>query len=76
MLISGNDNLSQIKLYLDVAHAFLLSKEDAMSICTHQKEVIEKIWPSVCDEAELNETDRKLLWKRQFLNPFSFEGLE
>lgn len=23
-----------------------------------------------------NETDRKLLWRRQFLNPFAFEGLE
>ena len=42
-------------------------------IIEHQKYIIEKNWTLVCDEAELNQTDRNLFWRRQFLNPFSFE---
>ncbi len=33
------------------------------------------VWSEVCDEADLRETDRSLLWGRQFLNPFTFEDL-
>ncbi len=33
-------------------------------------------WSSVCEEAELTETDRALLWGRQFLNSFAFDDLE
>ncbi|MCF6300889.1 MAG: HipA domain-containing protein, partial [Proteobacteria bacterium] len=76
MLISGDNNLSQIKTCLDAAHYFLLSKGEAKTIVNAQTEAIEINWNVVCDEAKLNETDRKLLWRRQFLNPFAFEGLE
>ncbi len=72
MLISGNNNLSQLKTCLETAHNFLLSKDEAISIFEHQKEAIEKHWDKVCDEASLSEIDRKLLWGRQFLNPFVF----
>ncbi len=75
MLISGNNNLSQLKTCLETAHNFLLSENDARSIFEEQKSVIEEKWNFVCDEARLNEVDRKLLWGRQFLNAFSFEGL-
>jgi serine/threonine-protein kinase HipA len=51
----------------------LLSKEDALSIFEHIEGVIHKYWDEVCEEAQLSEVDRKYLWKRQFLNPFSFE---
>lgn len=71
MLISGNNNLSNIKNCLDTAHNFLLSKDNARAIFEHQKAVIEEHWISVCDEAQLSEVDKRLLWKRQFLNPFS-----
>lgn len=37
---------------------------------------IEKKWKTVCEEAELSQVDRNLLWKRQFLNPFSLEGVK
>src|SRR5690606_11844979 len=73
MLISGNKNLSQLKNCLETAHNFLLSQEDARRIFSKQKEVIENNWTAVCDEAELSPVDRALLWKRQFLNPFSVE---
>jgi len=74
MLIAGNNNLSQIKTCLETAHHFFLSKEDALAIFEKQKQVIETHWDSVCDEAHLREVDKKMLWGRQFLNPFSIES--
>ena len=71
MLISGNNNLSQLKTCLETAHNFQLSKDDALLIFEKQKSVIEEKWNFVCDEAKLSEIDRKLLWGRQFLNAFS-----
>jgi serine/threonine-protein kinase HipA len=73
MKISGENNLSQLKSCLEAAHHFLLSNEDALSISERIESVIRKYWDSVCEEAQLSEIDKKRLWKRQFLNPFSFE---
>ncbi len=73
MLIHGNDNLSQLKTCLETAHNFLLSEKNARIIFEKQKEIIETNWDKVCDEAQLNEIDRKLFWERQFLNPYSIE---
>lgn len=74
MLISGSNNLSQIKTCLKTAHNFLLSEDEAHAIFDKQKTTIEENWGSVCEEAQLSEVDRKLLWGRQFLNPFSVES--
>ncbi len=71
MLISGNNNLSQLKTCLEAAKHFLLSEEDARAIFAHLIGAIEQHWQAVCDEAELSEVDRSLLWGRQFLNPYS-----
>ena len=73
MLISGNNNLSQLKACLETAHNFLLSKEEAREIFGNLTAAIEQHWEAVCEEAELNEVDKKLLWRRQFLNPYSTE---
>lgn len=35
---------------------------------------IRREWQTVCDEAALSTVDRDLFWRRQFLNPFAFEG--
>ncbi len=74
MLISGNNNLSQLKSCLATAHNFLLSEAKARSIFEKLITAIEQNWNDVCKEAELNEVDKKLLWGRQFLNPFSTEA--
>lgn len=71
MLIHGGDRSSQIATCIAAAPSFLLGTEDAMAIVNHQIGVIEKEWPSVCDEANLSEMDRALFWRRQFLNPFA-----
>ena len=74
MLIKGNENLSQIALCLAAAPSFLLSAQDAIALAEHQVRVIQSRWDAVCAEADLSEIDRSLLWRRQFLNPFAFEG--
>ncbi len=71
MLIHGADNLSRFKTCLAVAHHFLLAEEEARAIFEKQKALIKSNWDSVCDEAMLNETDRKFFLGRQFLNPYS-----
>jgi serine/threonine-protein kinase HipA len=73
MLIFGENRLSQIKTCLAAAPGFLLSDDDAKSIFEKQRETIEAHWDAICAEAELSAVDKKLFWKRQFLNPFAFE---
>ncbi len=73
MLISGNNRLSKLKSCLEAAPHFLLSEDEAKAILDWQREAIETNWNAVCDEANLSEIDRKLFWKRQFLNPSVFE---
>jgi serine/threonine-protein kinase HipA len=71
MLISGNNNLSQLKTCLETAHNFLLTEKDAEAIFEKLISFIEQHWDSVCEEAELSEVDKNLLWGGQFLNPYS-----
>lgn len=71
MRIYGENNLSRLTSCLKTAHNFLLTKEEAHCIFQHQTNMIERHWEIVCKEAQLNEVDQKLLWKRQFLNPYS-----
>ena len=73
MLISGDNNMSQLKTCLETAHNFFLSEEEARETFGNLTAAIEQHWDAVCEEAELNEVDKKLLWRRQFLNPFSVE---
>ncbi len=73
MLICGNNNLSQLEVCLEAAHHFLLSENDARATFASLTETIVQQWDTVCDEAELSEVDRRLLWRRQFLNPFSVQ---
>jgi len=73
MRISGDNNLSQLKTCLAAAHNFLLSEKEARETFGNLTAAIEDHWDAVCEEARLNDVDKKLLWQRQFLNPYSFE---
>ncbi|MEJ2611071.1 MAG: type II toxin-antitoxin system HipA family toxin [Candidatus Thiodiazotropha sp.] len=73
MLISGNNRLSKLKFCLDAEPHFQLSESKAKAILEKQREAIEENWDKVCDEANLSTVDRKLFWKRLFLNSFAFE---
>jgi serine/threonine-protein kinase HipA len=72
MLIHDSNRMSQLSVSLAAAPNFLLDVETAKSIIKHQVQIIRSFWTSICDEAELTEADRQLLWHRQFLNPFAF----
>ena len=74
MLIEGENRMSRIMSCVNGAAAFQLDSNGAMNIARAQIKVILQNWQSVCDEAHLSEVDRGLLWRRQFLNPFAFEG--
>lgn len=75
MLIDGGHRESQLVLCVQAAATFHLAKDEAMAIIQHQKEVIEKEWDAVCDEAQLTMVDKNIFWRRQFFNPYIFEGL-
>ena len=72
MLISGNNRMSRVISCIEASPNFLLSTDEAKNIVEQQKQAIKENWNSVCDEANLSEIDRKLLWGRQFLNPYVF----
>jgi serine/threonine-protein kinase HipA len=72
MRIMGQHNVSQIALCLKAAHLFLVNDADAAAIARHQIAIIKARWSALCDEANLTEVDRNLLWRRQFLNPYAF----
>jgi serine/threonine-protein kinase HipA len=76
MLISDDNRMSRISTCLSAAHHFLLSEKNAAAIVEHQISAIGENWKAVCDEVGLTETDRTLLWGRQFLNIFAFEDLK
>lgn len=73
MLISGNQRMSQLKNCLAACRYFLLSEDEAKIIIERQVSIIEQHWNDVCAEAQLSEVDKKLFWRRQFLNAYAFE---
>ena len=75
MQIHGRERRSQLSLCLAAANKFLLSDARALAIIRDQISVIAANWQVACDEAQVSETDRRLLWRRQFLNDLAFEGL-
>lgn len=73
MLILGNNRMSQLSVCMNAAQNFLLSRNEAKEIFAHQIQTITQNWQDVCEEAMLIEVDKRLMWRRQFLNPFSIE---
>ena len=76
MQIHGRERHSRLSLCLASANKFLLTEERALAIMKQQVAIIGSNWELVCDEAELDDADRRLLWRRQFLNDLAFERLE
>jgi len=74
MEINGRDRMSRLTTCLAAAPHFLVSEEKACSIINTQIQIIRENWDEICDEAELNEIDRALLWNRQFLNAYALAG--
>jgi serine/threonine-protein kinase HipA len=75
MEIIDGDRMSRLSTCLKATGQFQLSQKEGRDIIEHLIGVIKENWDRVCDEAELNETDRTLFWGRQFLNPYAFYDL-
>ena len=75
MLILGHVNASQLRHCLDAASCFLLSAVDAQAIVRGLADAIRTHWDPVCDDAQLNAGERKILWNGAFFKPYAFEGL-
>ena len=76
MQIHGRERRSQLSLCLAAANKFLLTDERALAVMRDRIAVIAGNRDATCDEAQLGDADRQLLWRRQFLNDLAFEGLE
>jgi len=74
MLITGDERLSRIAVWLKAAPSFLLSEQQAIALAKQQIIAIRDRWTDICAEAKLTQVDREYLWRRQFFNPFAFEG--
>lgn len=75
-MLMGRERRSQLMHGLAVAKDFHLSEEEARAIVAKQVQIIDEAWGPLCKEANLSETDQKVLWRRQFLNELAFEGVE
>ena len=76
MRIRGTERRSQLSLCLAAAKNFHLNETDALTMIKGQIDVICRHWNGLCDESELEDVDRRLFWRRQFLNALAFEGLD
>lgn len=76
MAIAPNGfRLSRLSGCLEAASTYLLGEAEAREIVDAQVESIETRWADACDAARLSEVERRYFWRRQFLNPYAFEGL-
>jgi serine/threonine-protein kinase HipA len=74
MLINGENRFSKLSVCLNAAVNFLLDDDEALALIEQQIGVIRDNLQGLCDEGGLSEVDRNLVMRRQFLNPFIFEG--
>ena len=74
--IHGNERRSQLAACRAAAPSFLIRDADALGIMKSQIRCIRENWTSVCVAAGLTLVDKTFFWRRQFLNPYAFEGME
>lgn len=76
MLIKDSVRRSQLSVCLNASNVFLLHNDVAREIVANQVIMIREHWDAVCRDAKLAETEKALLWRRQFLNPYALDGLQ
>lgn len=73
MAFDGHGNRdARLALLVDAAQLYLLDRSEARAIVDAQEATIREHWDAVCDAAKLTVVERKLFWRRQFLNPHAF----
>jgi serine/threonine-protein kinase HipA len=66
--------MSQLAGCLERASTYMLTGGEARELIDHQVEVIARDWLEICELAQMTAVDRSFFWRRQFLNPYAFEG--
>ena len=75
MLINDAVRESRLSACLDASNVFLLQREDALQIMISLILTLRNHWDAVCREAQLPDTDKALLWRRQFLNHYALDDI-
>lgn len=65
---------SRFAVCVEAAPAYGLTPVQARDIIDMQVDTIRDRWPQACEHAQLTRDDQALLWGRQILNPYAFEG--
>jgi serine/threonine-protein kinase HipA len=65
---------NQLEPAVRAAEPYLLTEREAREIVDHQIECVSTAWDEVADVAALSAQDRTFFKRRQFLNPYAFEG--
>lgn len=65
---------SQLELCVEASSTYLISEAGAREIIDHQIETIAAEWDIVAEAAKLTDDERRYFQRRQFLNPYAFEG--
>lgn len=65
---------SKLELVVQAGDRYLISEADAREIIDQQIETIAGQWDEVADAGKLTEGERLDFRRRQFLNPYAFEG--
>jgi len=75
-MIIGADGfrLGSLAGCVERASTYMLTESDARELIDHQVDVVEREWDDVCERAQMTEVERSFFWRRQFLNPYAFEG--
>ena len=76
MKLFDNSNLSLLSLCLRAAPSFTIKAEKAEEIISSQINTIIQEFESVCNEVDVPEVTRKLLFKRVILNDYIFNEME
>jgi len=76
MKIHGEARQSQLMTALRLAPACQLDEAGAAGIIIELVECIAASWDAIVVEADLSDIDRRLFWRRQFMNRYAFEGVE
>lgn len=75
-MMIGTDGyrMSRLAGCITRATSYMLTEREARELIDNQVEVIAREWSDVCERARMTSVERSFFWRRQFLNPYAFEG--
>ncbi len=74
MLIHGDHRDSRLARCIEAAEIFGLARDGAIALIVDQVQTMIANWEKVCSEAGISDLDKRQFARRQFLNPYAFEG--